>query len=265
VASTGSAGYHVLPRVYDRWQDTYGRDFTAVILPRLLASIRHFKIPVSTFLDIGCGTGTLALAMAKRGWRAWGMDASTEMVEVAERKRDEERLKATFLRQDMRKLQLPRRVRLATSMFDTLNHVLSLEELLGVLKGVRSALLPGGYFMFDVNNERCYRTLWTQNEEIRHKDFTLLLENSFDAARGRARSVVTLTPHAGEPLSEIVEEQLFPAAEVRALLAHAGFQIRRCEDFAFPDVPEVGMLKTWWVAQYPKNQASRNRHQPSDT
>jgi len=251
-----SAGYHVLPRVYDRWQETYGGDFTSVILPRLLASIRRFRIPVSTFLDVGCGTGTLALAMARRGWRVWGVDASAEMVAVAERKRDEGRLKATFMRQDMRRLQAARPVRLVTSMFDTLNHVESSQELLATFQAVHAALLPGGYFMFDLNNEHCYNTLWTQDEEIQHEDFTLLLENSFDAASGKARSRVTLTPRKGEPVSEVVAETLFPAAEVHGLLERAGFLVSLSEDFAFPDVPEVGELKTWWVARRPKRRTT---------
>lgn len=245
----GSAGYHILPRVYDRWQDTYGRDFTAVILPRLLASIRHFRIPVSTILDVGCGTGTLAIEMASRGWEAWGIDASAEMVHEAQRKVPGAGAQATFLQQDMRTLQAPRRVRLVTSMFDTLNHVSSADELLATFRRVASALLPGGHFMFDLNNEHCYSTLWTQDEEIRHKDFTLLLENSFDAASGRARCVVTLTPRGGgETVTEVVEEKLFPASEVRSLLEKAGFRVCVSEEFAFPDVPEAGLLKTWWVA-----------------
>ncbi len=249
MADTRSPGYHVLPRVYDRWQDTYGRDFTAVILPRLLASIRRFRIPVSTYLDVGCGTGTLALVMARRGWKAWGVDASAEMVREAERKREREGLRVTFYRQDMRELRVSRRVRLVTAMFDTLNHVSSAEELLATFRAIHAALLPGGYFMFDLNNEHCYETLWTQDEEIRHEDFTLLLENSYDAASGVARSVVSLTPHGGgEAVTEVVEERLFPTAQVHALLERAGFRVCLCEDFSFPDVPEAGLLKSWWVA-----------------
>ena len=258
MAETDSAGYHVLARVYDRWQDTYGRDFTAVILPRLLTSIRRFRIPVSTILDVGCGTGTLALTMAGRGWKAWGVDASAEMVREAERKRNEAGLRVTFMRQDMRKLQMPRPVRLVTSMFDTLNHVSSAQELFATFQGVHSALLPGGYFMFDLNNEHCYATLWTQNEVIRHRDFILRLENSFDASSGRARSLVTLTPRGGRAQrTEVVEELLFPAAQIHALLERAGFSVRLSEDFAFPDVPEVGLLKTWWVAHVPAGRAKK--------
>jgi ubiquinone/menaquinone biosynthesis C-methylase UbiE len=255
-----ATGYHVLPRFYDRWQDTYGRDFTAVILPRLLASIRQFKIPVSTFLDVGCGTGTLALSMARRGWHAWGVDASEEMVSVAERKRKDAGLTATFIRQDMRELHLPRRVRLVTSMFDTLNHVLSSDELFATLVRIHSVLQSGGYFMFDLNNEHCYRTLWNQDEEIRHRDFTLVLENSFDAASGKARSMVTLTPRAGEPMTEVVVEQLFSSEEVHGFLEQAGFQVCMSEEFKFPDVPEAGPLKTWWVAKKQK-QEDRGKRQ----
>lgn len=252
MSATLSAGYHILPRFYDRWQDTYGRDFTAVILPRLLASIRRFRIPVSTVLDVGCGTGTLVLEMARRGWKAWGVDASAEMVREAEQKRDGQGLRITFLRQDMRELRAPRRVRLVTSMFDTLNHVPSAEELLATFRAIRAALLSGGYFMFDLNNERCYTTLWTQDEVVRHKDFTLVLENTFDATSGRARSLVTLTPRGeGESLTEIVEERLFPAAEVKALLEQSGLRVRVSEDFAFPDVPEAGAIKSWWVVDRP--------------
>jgi SAM-dependent methyltransferase len=236
--------------VYDRWQDTYGRDFTTVILPRLLASIRRFRIPVSSYLDVGCGTGTLALAMARRGWKAWGVDASVGMLREAEKKRDEQGLRAAFFRQDMRRLHAPQRVCLVTSMFDTLNHVASAEELLATFRGIRDALLPGGYFMFDVNNEQCFRTLWTLSDVIHHKDFTLKLENSFDAVAGRACSVVTLTPlGGGEPMREVVEERLFATAEVHQALEDAGFRVCLSEDFSFPDVPEAGRVKSWWVAK----------------
>jgi hypothetical protein len=183
------------------------------------------------------------------------------MIREAKRNRAKEGVQAVFIRQDMRTLRVPGRVRLVTSMFDTLNHLASPAELLATFTRVRSVLLSGGYFMFDLNNERCYRTLWTQNEAVRHSDFTLLLENSYDAVNGRARSLVTLTPHdGGDSVTETVEERLFHPAQVHALLEQAGFQVCLSEDFAFPDVPEAGMIKTWWVAQRP----SRERKRSSD-
>jgi SAM-dependent methyltransferase len=37
-------------------------------------------------LDVGCGTGRLAAALHDRGSRAWGVDPSAEMVEVAKKR-----------------------------------------------------------------------------------------------------------------------------------------------------------------------------------
>ena len=45
------AGYTVLPLIYDRWQRTYGKDYSTLILPRLLATIEAFRIPTSSMED----------------------------------------------------------------------------------------------------------------------------------------------------------------------------------------------------------------------
>ncbi len=70
-----SNGYSILPPVYDRWQRTYGKDFSSLILPRFLSSLRLHRVPKSPMLDLACGTGTLALMMARRGWEVWGIDS----------------------------------------------------------------------------------------------------------------------------------------------------------------------------------------------
>ena len=44
-------------------------------------------------LDVGCGTGTLAAALADRGAKVWGVDASTEMLAQARAKGSRARFK----------------------------------------------------------------------------------------------------------------------------------------------------------------------------
>jgi len=247
-----SAGYRVLPLVYDRWQQTYGADYSTLILPRLIATIARHGIPTASFLDVACGTGTLGVLMSKRGWTFWGVDASERMVEIAQRKVRSARRPARILRQDMRSIRLPVRVGLATSMFDSINHILSRRDLRRVFRGVAGALAPGGYFVFDVNNELCYRKLWISTQAVQHRDFTLVLQNRYERARRRAFSFVTVFLRAGdryERFAEIVQERWHTKPELRALLQEAGLVVLESEDFNFTDVPDVGPIKTWWVAR----------------
>lgn len=247
-----SAGYRVLPLVYDRWQQTYGADFSTLIHPRLIATIDRHRIPTTSLLDLACGTGTLGLLMSKRGWTVWGVDASMLMVDNARRKFRSARRAGTILRQDMRSVRLPVRVGLVTSMFDSINHILSRRDLLRVFRGVARVLAPGGYFIFDVNNERCFRKLWVSTQAVEHRDFTLVLRNRYERSRRRAFSFVTVFLRSGnryERFGEVVQERWYPKPELRKLLCNTGFAVLESEDFNFTDVPEVGAIKTWWVVR----------------
>jgi SAM-dependent methyltransferase len=245
------AGYTILPPVYDRWQKTYGKDFSELILPRLLDTMRTHRISGATMADLACGTGTLAILMARRGWRVTGVDASAGMIERAEAKAAPSRLPVSFLRQDMRSFRLPREVHMVTSFFDSLNHILSPSGLAGVFRRVHAALRPGGWFVFDMNNDLCFSLLWTKSELVAHDDFLLELENSYDRGAGLAECRVTLTDRTGEqaPQTEIVRERLYTSPAVREALTAAGFAVRACEDFNFTLNPDVGKIKTWWVAE----------------
>lgn len=62
------------------------------------------KHSVQAILDVGCGTGSFALAAAGMGIKATGVDLSPEMVEIAERRSQGQNAKAYFQVADMLKL-----------------------------------------------------------------------------------------------------------------------------------------------------------------
>jgi ubiquinone/menaquinone biosynthesis C-methylase UbiE len=74
-----------IPAVYDR-----GRDHGPEVLD-LWMSVIESKIddgPISTILDLGCGTGRFSAGLAKRfGARVMGVDPSEKMLDQARRKR----------------------------------------------------------------------------------------------------------------------------------------------------------------------------------
>ncbi|MBI4535368.1 MAG: class I SAM-dependent methyltransferase [Ignavibacteriae bacterium] len=244
--------YKVLPQVYDRWQQTYGNDYSTLILPRVLSTIKTFRIPTSTMLDLACGTGTLALLMARRGWNVWGVDGSEGMIDEAKKKFLRCKLPVVLVHEDMRQFRLDTSVMLTTCLYDSLNHLLSRKALLDTFRAVHLHTQPSGYFVFDVNNQRCFKTLWRQTETIKHKDFTMILHNSYDSLVKCAQSEVTLFMKKGgmyERSSEYVRERYFTDEEIASLLRRAGFHVMQRETFNFTNNPDIGKIKTWWVAQ----------------
>jgi SAM-dependent methyltransferase len=247
------AGYGILADVYDRWQSSYGKTYSELIFPRLLAVLRAHRIGGRSMVDVACGTGTLGLMMARRGWEVFGIDASAGMIEQAEAKAAASGLGSVhFLRQDMRTFRLPVKVALATSFFDSLNHLLVPEDLRSAFRSVREALHPGGWFLFDLNNERCFLRLWSHTDTVTFDGCSMILENSYDQGKRLATSHVILHlpgTESEQRKEETVCERCYPPEEVRWLLEDAGFLVRECVDFSFSHAPAIGKVKTWWVAE----------------
>src|SRR5687767_1276798 len=73
--------------------------------------IASFLAPLAgrTVLDVGTGTGRAAIALAARGARVTGVDASAEMLAVAERRARDAAVSVTFTRGDAHGLAYPDR------------------------------------------------------------------------------------------------------------------------------------------------------------
>ncbi|MFK7999670.1 MAG: class I SAM-dependent methyltransferase [Polyangiales bacterium] len=56
------------------------------VFERKIEITQSLMLPEDVVLDIGCGTGSLALRLAPRGAHVHGLDVSTEMVRIARRK-----------------------------------------------------------------------------------------------------------------------------------------------------------------------------------
>lgn len=102
-------------------------------------------------LDLGCGTGTLTELLAQAGYDMIGVDCSADMLELAMEKRQRSGHEILYLQQDMRELELYSTVGTVISVCDSLNYLLSEEELHTVFSLVENYLFPGGLFIFDFN------------------------------------------------------------------------------------------------------------------
>ena len=147
---------------YDKWRDfivetieKYGiskpvKRLESLQEPRPLEA-DTLKEERNLILDLGCGTGTLTELLAEKGYDMIGVDSSADMLELAMEKRDSMGHETLYLLQDMRELELYGTVGTVVSVCDSLNYILSEEELLQVFRLVENYLFPEGIFIFDFN------------------------------------------------------------------------------------------------------------------
>jgi len=80
---------------------------TEELVDGMMKVLKDFGISSGSLLDLCCGNGRIAICMAKRGFRAVGVDISKAFIEDAKRKAEEHKVSdlTTFLEGDVRKLR----------------------------------------------------------------------------------------------------------------------------------------------------------------
>ncbi len=201
------------------WGVDYHTQFRPVldehILPRIPAGAR--------VLDVCCGSGDLTLSLVERGYVVTGLDGSEQMLAHARRRAPQ----ARFLLEDARAFSLAPQFEAALSTFDSLNHVLALEELESVFTNVAGALVAGGLFVFDLNMQEAFTTLWRGSFCSIEDEAAGITFGSYDPEARLGRATVTLFRKKEGDLwrrSDVtVLERCYTAEEVTESLTRAGF------------------------------------------
>ena len=86
---------------------------------------------------------------------------------------------AEFIWADARTFSTPRSFHAALLTFESLNYILTLDELRRVYQNVHGAILPGGVFVFDLNLEETYRTQWHKSSVIVEPGHILIVQGGY--------------------------------------------------------------------------------------
>ncbi len=101
-------------------------------------------------LDMGCGTGRLAVALAARGHRVTGADPSAGMMKVARGRRDTERVR--WVDSEAAHLALEERFDLIILTGHVFQVFLEDDSVRATLRTLRRHLAPGGRLAFETRN-----------------------------------------------------------------------------------------------------------------
>ncbi len=219
--------YSQFARTYD---DAIGNWYFQGLKRAFEQILQQHDVPFSSAADLGCGTGLFARYL-DRIWKVpvFAVDRSGAMLRRAAINCQGGKVDLLF--QDIRKLRLPTPVDLITANFDTLNHLLTVGDLVRTFQRVAANLRPNGHFLFDIltpcqllppGRSRVYRfgTPGCHVEQmIRWQPVTNILSIRI---KQRCR--------ASRPDIELHRERAFTAEELETALRKAGFVVRGVHD-----------------------------------
>ena len=194
----------------------------APAIVRLLGVSPHARI-----LDLACGEGRYARALAALGHRVTGVDLSHDLLEEGRRKSPDLPGAPTYLRADMRELPFSMQFDAVVSLFTSFGYFDDRGDDARVLDGVARALIPGGRFLLDVMNAVEVRANLVPASETRQGDHVVRVRRSLDDREPGGpyvrKHVVVIDAKTGHEAGVFEERvRLYAPDELDAALETAG-------------------------------------------
>ena len=161
------AGYGDFAYYYDMLTENVDYESRCEYICNLLAENGVSK---GILLDLACGTGTMSMLLSDKGYDVIGVDASEDMLSVAQEKKMESGKDIMFLCQRMEELDLFGTINAAVCTLDSINHITDEKTVQQVFSKVSLFMEDKGIFLFDVNTPYKHREVLGDNTFIYDMD-----------------------------------------------------------------------------------------------
>ncbi|MBD2872725.1 class I SAM-dependent DNA methyltransferase [Paenibacillus arenilitoris] len=204
----------------------------------------RYGIP-STVVDLGCGTGSLSIPLARSGFQVYGIDLSSDMLAVARGKWDETPQTVTrprtgtirWLQQDMREWELQERVDAVISFCDCLNYLTEEVDVEAAFRATYAGLRSGGTFLFDMHPpKQLIRYAEEQPFVLDERDVAYIWTCDFERERCEIEHHLTIFAREGDAkfyrFEETHVQRAYDPEWIVSALRRAGFTtVDRYADF----------------------------------
>jgi SAM-dependent methyltransferase len=232
------SSYDAIAELYDPW--------SASVVEDVAFYLEEARRSGGTVVELGVGTGRIAVPIAAEGIRVIGVDSSRGMLDICARRAALAGVELDLRVGDLRQPPVTERVPLVICPFRSLLHMHTDEDRLSVLGAAYELLVPGGRFVFDVFSPDVADIAETNDRWLEREPGIFERAVWDESAR-----TLTLTVRGEERETTMALAWLSPD-EWRSLLEQAGFEIEACYGW-FDRSPYRGREDTVWVAKRPSS------------
>jgi SAM-dependent methyltransferase len=219
--------YKNFSKVYDIMMEYADYDGWKEIIEE---KIERYGNSPKDILDLGCGTGEVLIRLTPK-YEMTGIDLSKEMIDIAKSKTND----ASFCVENMMSFSLEKKHDVVISLFDTVNHLISLDGLEKTFKSVWNNLNDGGLYIFDIVTRNLIDEMFPGGNFIDDRgEIMIIWEHEYDEDEEIDYVDTTFfIKQENGMFKKITEEyikKIFTVDEVMEIAKKVGFQVIEVEE-----------------------------------
>ncbi len=246
--------YSVFAEIYDRFMDNIPYEEWG---SHVAGVLREHGICSGLVCELGCGTGIMTRYLAGLGYDMIGIDVSEEMLLKAYENGTDNNI--LYLHQDMRELELYGTVQAVVSVCDSMNYIMTYDDLCLVLKKVNNYLEKDGIFIFDMKTIHFYSKVLADSVQVDNRtDATLIWENHYDNKTGVHDYRLTIYIADEEEkddgglyqrYTECHSQKAYGIEEVKRAIEASGMECVAVYDEKTHDAPDEDSDRVYFIAK----------------
>ncbi len=214
-------------------------DYSIKSAPGILEILSQNNIHNGLIVDLGCGSGLLALKLAEAGFSILGIDISESLIAIARARVPD----AKFRVESLFQTEIPA-CNAVISIGECLNYLFDpnndLQMLGRLFDRIYRTLTPGGIFIFDLAEPGQISVGTTAKGFSEGKDWAVLVEKVEDREQATLMRRIVTFRQIGEHYrrdDEIHHLRLYAATDIAKTLARVGFLVRKMRSYGRYDLP----------------------------